>query len=516
MDADCSGTPIGAHEAPECSPPFEEWRLLAEANAAAVRDWPQPLRELRERARTETATLARGFTAGLGVSASAAGSDGLIVMTGHQPELYHPGVWAKDFLVQRFAEETGALGIDVVVDTDACDGVVLRVPVVDDSPSVRQVVLIAAQPEAAYAQVALPDAAVRASFREVGAEVVQALHVPALRRHFIAFCDALECAATGAAAPAELMVGARRRYEAPADTDYLEVLASSQARTASFRAFAASVLADAQHFREVTNSALAAFRARTGARSAAQPFPDLGAGDDGIEVPFWLLRGGRRVAASVGDAGVLYAGGERIAELGSTEESAAAALAEHDLALVPRALTLTLFERLFVADLFVHGTGGGRYDEITDGVISAYYGIDPPAYAVATLTMRLPLVSHIVTDADVTQAEERLRLFEHNPDTLLDRLDDEIPGRRAVAEELARQKADAVAAIALPGADKKVLGQFIRKINEELSDALEPARLEVEALLERLRAERDEHAVLADRTYAFCLFDPCEVARRVR
>ena len=50
-------------------------------------------------------------------------------MTGHQPELYHPGVWAKDFLLQRLADETGAAAIDLVVDSDGFDAVEMRLPV---------------------------------------------------------------------------------------------------------------------------------------------------------------------------------------------------------------------------------------------------------------------------------------------------------------------------------------------------------------------------------------------------
>ena len=38
-------------------------------------------------------------------------------------------------------------------------------------------------------------------------------------------------------------------------------------------------------------------------------------------------------------------------------------------ALRPRALTLTLFARLCVADFFIHGIGGGKYDEVTDRII---------------------------------------------------------------------------------------------------------------------------------------------------
>ena len=48
--------------------------------------------------------------------------------TGHQPELYHPGVWIKDFLLQRLAEETGATALDVVVDSDGFETVAVTSP----------------------------------------------------------------------------------------------------------------------------------------------------------------------------------------------------------------------------------------------------------------------------------------------------------------------------------------------------------------------------------------------------
>ena len=40
----------------------------------------------------------------------------------------------------------------------------------------------------------------------------------------------------------------------------------------------------------------------------------------------------------------------------------AAWLRRHNLRLAPRALTLTMYFRVLLADQFVHGIGGGRYD----------------------------------------------------------------------------------------------------------------------------------------------------------
>jgi hypothetical protein len=53
-------------------------------------------------------------------------------------------------------------------------------------------------------------------------------------------------------------------------------------------------------------------------------------------------------------------------------------------------LTLTTFLRLFVADQFVHGIGGGRYDQVADRFIASQFGIAPPGFAVTTGTLYFP------------------------------------------------------------------------------------------------------------------------------
>lgn len=508
--------PPAGHGEVLCSPPFAEWAGLAESNASAVAAWPESLRALRAQARAETVAEALRFSAAIGVAGSAPRDDALIVMTGHQPELYHPGVWVKDFLVDRLAEETGALGLDLVVDTDAAAPVALRVPCLHDGVRECEVVLTEGAPDAAYAQRPVPQAAARDAFRAQGSALLAALSAPALGRHFGGFCDALDDAAGSADSLGVLMTAARRRFEAPAGTRYLEILASAQSRLPSYREFAATLLTDAARFRTAMNDALGEYRQRTGARSAAQPFPDLGESDGRIEAPFWLLAGGQRRTVSVGADGVLYADGLHVLELGGSGESARRALHDADLVLAPKALALTLFQRLFVADLFVHGTGGGRYDRVTDAVIAAYFGVEPPAYAVASMTLLLPLGAHVVTDEDVAEAERRLNRFEHNPDELLSEVEFDSADERARADEVAARKAVAIAAIAEAGADRKALGREIRELNTELADMLAPAGEALRMRVEQMNAERAASAVLTDRTYPYCLWDPREVMDKVR
>ena len=58
----------------------------------------------------------------------------------------------------------------------------------------------------------------------------------------------------------------------------------------------------------------------------------------------------------------------------------------------PRALTLTLWARLCLSDLFIHGIGGAKYDRITDQLIRCYFGIEPPELFVRALAALLRLV----------------------------------------------------------------------------------------------------------------------------
>ena len=135
-----------------------------------------------------------------------------------------------------------------------------------------------------------------------------------------------------------------------------------------------------------------------------------------------------------------------------------------------------MFNRLFVADLFIHGTGGARYDLVTDAVIRRFFGIEPPRFAVASMTMYLPLGVHEVTPDEVEAAEQKLNRLVHNPDQLLDEMDfDRRPERAARGVRAGgREGAAHRRTIGAEGADKKALGGRIREVNERLAALLRP------------------------------------------
>jgi hypothetical protein len=50
-------------------------------------------------------------------------------MGGHQPDLFHPGVWLKNFAIDAYARRLGGTAINLIVDTDYCRSTSVGVPV---------------------------------------------------------------------------------------------------------------------------------------------------------------------------------------------------------------------------------------------------------------------------------------------------------------------------------------------------------------------------------------------------
>src|SRR4029079_10405288 len=50
------------------------------------------------------------------------------LLSGHQPELFHPGVWYKNFVLGSLARKLDGVGIHLLIDSDTCRSASIRVP----------------------------------------------------------------------------------------------------------------------------------------------------------------------------------------------------------------------------------------------------------------------------------------------------------------------------------------------------------------------------------------------------
>ena len=190
----------------------------------------------------------------------------------------------------------------------------------------------------------------------------------------------------------------------------LEAPLSALCRTEAFAWFACAVLAELPRFHGAYNDAIATYRTRHDLRSRNHPAPDLGKRANYWEAPFWAWRHGgqrrHRLFVGVDERGAsLRADEEDLGRLDGDPRGWVERWADFEkrgIKIRTRALTTTLFTRLFLADLFLHGIGGGKYDEVTDTILASFFG-PVPRYLVVTATLHLPLPRY--PDADVRAAE---------------------------------------------------------------------------------------------------------------
>ncbi len=481
------------------APAFARWLDLARANraaldASAVELGGLRLGELRRRARRELLPQAAAYTRALGLAAPEPSED-VIVGTGHQPVLVHPGIWVKYLALARLVPP-GGTGFNLIVDSDAIEEIAAEVPRANGRLERVRVPLAAAGPEVPAEAVAAPHAA---RVREFVAAIDA--HLATIAEPTVT--DPWQRARTLPDSPAGAgIAGAvtawRRALEGP--RSYIDLPVSHLARTASFRCFVHAILQDARRFAELHNTCLAAYRNHYGVRTAAQPFPDLAVDDGRAEAPFWWIAGGRRWPLFVDlSARCLCADGREVGPLPRDADDAALAWTQ----IRPRALTLTAFARLVLTDLFIHGIGGGRYDRATDAVVREFFGVAPPRYATVTATLFLPFAGSGPSDDARRHARRTLLDLQHNPDRYLPA--DDGPHRPLVAEKwsLIRRLE---AAADLTRRQRRAATQRIREINTILQVAVADRVAEIQQAARRLDAQHGDAEVTAYRGYPFLFF----------
>ncbi|MBI4828793.1 MAG: hypothetical protein HY804_08290 [Nitrospinae bacterium] len=412
--------------------------------------------------------------------------------------LIHPGIAVKNFVLAARAEALGAAALHITVDSDEFTAAAAPMPTVREGALARVEYLFHEhQPGTTYESAVVETlGALRA--RLDGAARLMAderLAVPAAA--FARWRGGWERVVPSGDSFSARAIQMRRAWEAGAlARGYLELPVSRLCAQRPFTAFAAAIARDLPRFVETYNGALARYRKEHKLRYPANPFPDLTRREDGAwEAPFWLATARGR------ERWFMAADGGRV----MTESGAAHPLedlARGALAVRPKAITLSLYLRLLVCDLFIHGVGGSKYDQITDDIIHRYYGLEPGSYALATGTRWIETARGRDPHKAIAQLAAQKRDREQHPEKFTD----------ATAAELAREKHELARAIAAPGADKKSIGARIGALNALMAQTLAPARRAIEEEITLQRAREPEWAAASARDYPYFLHAPERVA----
>ena len=475
------------------------------------------LSQLTLQARQELLREARRYTSAYRDVAAAPSPESTerIFLAGHQPQLFHPGVWFKNFVLGYLADRCQGTAVNLVIDSDTIKQVAVPVPGGTISqPRLEMIPLDRPDERIPYEQRPVLD---RDTFLAFGhrahAQIAPLVPEPLVDRYWPLAAGRLgETDNLG-----ECLAQSRHQLEGQLGLQTLEIPQGRVCDMEPFCWFTAHLLAQLARLRDTYNRAVREYRRAHHIRSPAHPVPDLAAEDQWLEAPLWIwttqspVR--RRLFARPVAGRVIVAdrhGWEADLPLGPDADAASAVQRLMDwnrqgVKIRSRALITTLWARLVLGDLFLHGIGGAKYDQVTDLLMAEFFGVRPPGFMVVSATLRLPLARPAVSAEDAQTIQQHLRELTYHAEQYLDPPSARPGGASGDAAELIAEKHRWIHTPVTPDNARR-RWQAIGRTNEARQPWVAGQRqrwLELQTqTAHALRAER----ILASREYPFCLY----------
>lgn len=449
------------------------------------------------------------------VARSVASSDPApcVFLAGHQPFLFHPGVWFKNFALDALARQHRAVAVNLVIDSDTMKSEGVRVPGgTAAEPEATLLPLDDPRPILPFEERRIANPAVFDGFGPRAAELMARLVPDPLIRTFWPLA-VQRMQATGNLGAA--LAQARHQLERHTGLATLEIPQSRVCELPAFLCFAAHLLSRIEGLAAVYNDAVRAYRRAHRIRSPAHPVPDLAVEPPWYEAPFWIWTTDeprrRRLFVMRRPGELILSDREALqcaiplpARTGL--HRAATRLAELHQAGVKirsRALITTLWARLVLGDLFIHGIGGAKYDQVTDALIEHLFGLPPPGFLVLSATLLLPVERPHGAAEQARRIERLLRDLTWHPEKTIE----QDPSGRSDGEalELIAAKRRLIATPQTPQ-NARTRWQEFRRLNAALQPYVACQREELLRCRAETAAMLRAESILCWREYAFCLY----------
>ena len=438
-----------------------------------------------------------------------------ILMAGHQPELFHAGVWFKNFALATLAERPDTVSVNLLIDNDPVRSIEIKVPTgTADEPHVQPVAMDRAAADFPFEERSVLDLDLFASFGDRVHETVR----PLIPQPIITqIWPEAVAAARGGRNLGQSIALARHGWERDHGLMNLELPLSRVCSSQPFSWFLCHLVAHLPRFWELYNASLNEYRRVNRIRSRSHPAPHLVRQDDWLEAPFWIWQANdpkrrRLFVRTSTNQFELSDHAHWRANLPLTADGNAESavqflteLSEKGIKLRPRALVTTMYARLLLCDLFLHGIGGAKYDQVTDMLIRRFWGMEPPGLFALSATVTLPVAQPQISIEDLRRVEKLLRELRFHPEQHLDAHEGQTTEEREQAQSLVATKLKWLA-MDPPRGQRRERHLEISRANEALqAHVAQKQQLfeqEKDYLLEQLR----KNSILGSREHSFSLF----------
>jgi hypothetical protein len=158
-----------------------------------------------------------------------------------------------------------------------------------------------------------------------------------------------------------------------------------------------------------------------------------------------------------------------------------------------------------LSDLFLHGIGGAKYDQVTDQIIQSFFGFTPPEFATVSATLRLPIENKSDQSTQDSHWQQLLRELRFHPERYIEG-DGVAPEGTQVraAEIIASKRRWLQTPKTLQNARERHVG--ISAANEALQPFVEQKRRKIEFESDESSRRKRAQAIIRSREYSFCLY----------
>jgi len=472
-------------EVENTAPDFSLWEDLLKKNVSTlesnIRPWTP---EEKQSLRNKVIQIAQAFTKEIDSIAKkllkdnsafkeTQQSSGIkIVAAGHQPIIYHSGISYKNHLLERLCNgRNDLIGLNVIIDTDVGDAGKIHTLAKENSNLQKIEFNIANQNTLYLNNKILTTKSVNEEFSRF-TEALNRLGLEEFARKAKEYSNYYQALSGHSIIEANTAI---RRISEDFPS-YLEVPLSKLIEISEIQSFFIGLIADSKNFVSTYNASLDEFRRQQKIKNPANPFPNLTVNENESELPFWLISKTslERHALFIGFKGEklnLRAGSAIFIETSARE---IVEKLKTDFILAPKASLITIILRLGLSDLFIHGTGGAKYDEFTDLFISNYFKITPPKFCLATASNYLLKTEVAEYEKAKSESFKRRDMRFHVEKYLLESVF--LPDIRAKLQNLIEEKKSSIEKIKEGKAKKESTAeptQRVKQIEGEIGEILE-------------------------------------------
>ena len=494
----------------------------------------QPFKEIRGKSRKKVVEKALSFSKkyDLDIGGKIDPAYQYIIQSGHQPVFFHPGIWIKNIFLSELLKSPlpdKSLGLNIILDNDICKDLNLSLPVLSSNGNLKleKVNFLSSTltPNLPFEEYLCPSLELITKFTR---DIICKLKTlesenKDILNNFKNFAPCLENSSRFCnqyykkANLGEFLGLARRLYEQEIEPAYLEIPFSQICNSDEFLSFFLEITKNIKSFSKIYNNKLDEYRKLFKIRTQAIPSPNLLIKKNLTGVPFWIWKEGdkRRKIFILKEEEKNYLYNDSYGKIFLIEKdglkslfSLKTILKERGLKIRPKALLLTLYNRLFISDLFIHGLGGAKYDLVTDEIIREFFKVEPPHFLVASCTLYLNFKSSPMASAfKISALKNKIRDLEFNPERYIN----ELPltkKEKIQIGELVEKKTELIKKIKGVSSpiEKREISEEIKVISSFIVEKTISLKHELDKKIEKEEEKIKQAKVYTFREFPYCFF----------